>query len=172
MESGELIALFVLAAIAVIIVVAFLSRQPTRPQSYAPKPTPRPRSYSVTSPAATTIKPTSPGSGLEALFGLLVLGIAGAALYKFIQSGGLERLLNRIGELPIEVNGRMTTIAAAVNDEAEIRRLLLEAVQKRMSTLDDNGAAPTIDIDNGTAARDIADMLRDAIGQRMRERGI
>jgi hypothetical protein len=62
----------------------------------------------------------------------VALGIAGVALYKLLESSGLARLLNRIGDLPIEVNGSATMIAAAVNDEADIRTLLMEAIQKKL----------------------------------------
>lgn len=170
MQSGEVVALIVLAAIAVIVMIAFLSAQPNRPQWPPPIPTRQPRHSPVKSPLPSASGP--PGSGLEAILGLVLLGMAGVALLKFIESGGLARLLNRIGDTPIEVNGRTTTIAAAVNDEVEIRRLLLEAVEKRLSALDSNGTGPTIDATNAAAATDIANMLRDAVGQRMRARGI
>lgn len=184
MESGDMTVLFVVAAIAVIALVIFLvsnsssashqthqQRQQFRPPRNAPV-----RSPAIRKPTAPSSLASSSGSGIEALLGLLLLGAASVALYKFIQSGGLTRLLNRIGDLPIEVEGRTTTIAAAINDE-EIRRLFFEAIEKKLNGVDQGAWAatatgPIIDVDSEPVASDIADMLRRAVEKRMRERGV
>src|SRR5260370_37102640 len=90
MYSGEVLALLVLAAIAVIVLIAFLFAQSnrTRSSSVRPTPTPTPRFNLVKTPVGSTRNATSTGSGLEAFFGLLLLGVVGVALYKFIESGG------------------------------------------------------------------------------------
>lgn len=179
MESGDTVGLVVLAGIVVVLLIAFVawlfsnSRQSQTPTPWS-SPTPsRPQPVVTSTSLRQQRAASSSGSGLEALFGLLVLGMAGIALAKFIESGGLSRLLNRIGQLPIDVNGRATTIAAAVNDEAYVRTLLMEAIQKRFDTLDGAGSAgaATIDVD-GAAAFDIAQLLRDSVERRMKDRGI
>lgn len=183
MESGDMTILFVIAALAVIALVIFLVSNSSsashqthqqRQQSRPPRSTPV-RSPAVRTPATPSALASQSGSGIEALLGLLLLGAASVALYKFIQSGGLNRLLDRIGELPIEVEGRTTTIAAAINDE-DIKRLFFEAIEKKLNG--DQGAwaatatGPIIDVDSEPVASDIADMLRHAVEKRMRDRGI
>lgn len=114
---------------------------------------------------------TKQTSGFETLLGLLAIGVASAALFKFIESGGLTRLLNRIGNLPIEVNGRMTTIEAAVRDEAFVRSVLMDALEEKLAMTGQVEGSRT-NIEDHDAASDIAEMLRVGVERRMRERGL
>lgn len=162
MDQGILILLFVVAAIAIAL-IALASVRKTRP---------RPTTIRHHMPPATRkLDTVPPGSGIEALFALLLIGMAGVALYKFIELGSLTRLLRRIGDLPLQVDGRTTTIAAAVKDDAYIRRLLLEAIQAKLNSVDGNEPT-TIDLDNEPGASDVAALLRDALQRRFRGRGI
>jgi hypothetical protein len=116
---------------------------------------------------------TSSSGDFEALLSLILLAAMGAAIYQFVKSGGLKRLLELVGELPIEVDGRRTTIASAVVDHADIAQLLREAITVKLSALDRQALlAANVDKTSFTTANAVADMLRDTLAARMRQRGI
>lgn len=73
-------------------------------------------------------------------------------------------------DLPLDVDGRPTTVGAAVADNVRIQELLREAIQQKLAGLDNNmaGAGP----DPARNPADLANMLRDALSARMRARGI
>lgn len=112
-------------------------------------------------------------SDLEALVAIVFIAAVGVAAIQFIRSGGLKRLLETIGALAIEVDGRRTTIAAAARDSDLVARLLRQAVEAKLLSLDQRAlAAENVDRTSVTAANDVAQMLRDALATRMRQRGI
>lgn len=120
--------------------------------------------------ASPTTDPTS--DGLEAFLGfLLVAGLSVAAL-RFIAGGGLQRLMAGIGGLPIEVNGRRTTIAAAVADDQVLERLLREAIQAKLDGPEHQKFVAQATQAPAEAANTVAEMLRQAVGERMRQRGV
>ncbi|MEP7012071.1 MAG: hypothetical protein ABJC13_17235 [Acidobacteriota bacterium] len=118
------------------------------------------------------ISSTSPGE-LEALIAVVFIAALGVAAIQFIKSGGLKRLLEAIGAQPIEIQGRRTTIAAAANNHEFIAHLLRQAVETKLLSLDSRAlAAENIPNTSANAAKDVAQMLRDALATRMRQQGI
>jgi hypothetical protein len=110
---------------------------------------------------------------LEALITIVLIAAIGAAAIQFVKSGGLKRLLETIGALTIEVDGRRTTIAAAAGNDELIARLLRQAIETKLLSLDQKAlAAENVDRTSVVAAQDVAQMLRDALATRMRQRGI
>lgn len=120
-----------------------------------------------------TASPTTAStSDLEAFLGfLLIAGLSVAAL-RFIAGGGLQRLMTRIGGLPIEVNGRRTIISAAVADDQLLERLLREAIQAKLSGSEHQKFVAQATQAPAEAANSVAVMLRQAVGERMRQRGV
>lgn len=169
---GSVVAL-VLLAILVIVVLVAMSRS-VRPRRKRPRVAPSTVVPSrAVQPRRVPRNRISPGSGVEDLFTLLLLGMASVAMYKFVKSGGLTRLLNRIGTMPLTLNGRTTTIGAAIDSDTYIRDLFMDAVKRRVQTSDGHGGArPNIDLESEPFAADIAATLRDAVERRMRERRI
>lgn len=109
-------------------------------------------------------------SGLDDLFAVLVLGAIGVAAYRFIERGGLKKLMSDLGPQTINVHGQRTTIASAVDNYPEIQQLLRQALEKRLATLDEE-EIEDVDSTSAEAATDVAQMLREAVSKRMRERG-
>ena len=98
MESGDTAALVVVAAIAVVLLIALVAwffSNASRSQSLPPWSSPPTPSRQQSVATSTSLRKqrvaSSSGSGFEALLGLFVLGMAGIALAKFIESGGLSR---------------------------------------------------------------------------------
>jgi hypothetical protein len=145
-----------LAVIALVVLGFFFFRTVLVP--------PRPTASQMTRIRSTT----SGGSGVDDLFKMLFVAALGYAAYRFIQSGGLKKVLNILSETPLNVNGEITTIEKAAETNTDIAQLLREALEKRIATLDTNqtDSAPS------AVASDVAQMLRDAISARFRERGI
>jgi hypothetical protein len=121
-----------------------------------------------------TASPTtaSTSDGFETLLGFLLIAGLSAAALKFIAGGGLQPLMKRIAGLPIEVNGRRTTIAAAVADDQLLERLLREAIQAKLSGTDHQKFVVQATQAPTEAANSVAEMLRQAVGERMRQRGV
>lgn len=110
---------------------------------------------------------------IEAILSLVLLGVVGFAAYKFIQSGGLRRLNEEIGKLPVNLNGHRTSIAAAIREDSYLEQLLKSAIEKKMREVFEAGR-PIESLENETpkAAADVASMLQDAIEARMRREGL
>lgn len=159
--------------VVLIAVVVLIQQMLTNSAGYTEENTaPKAADRSTGQPRVTRLAtPTQPQSGFETLAQILLLGVAGVVLYKYIESGGLERLLRRIGHLTIEVNGRRTTISDAVQDEAFVRSLLLETVEEKL-TSDSGSPSQNSNLDNEAAANEIVTMLRAGVKRKMKEKGI
>jgi len=137
---------------------------------------PRPISMSKqsTHPKVTRIPPKSlDPTPIEGILGLVVMGALGFAAYKFIQSGGLRRLNEEIGKLPVNLNGHRTTIASAIREDSYVEQLLTSAIEKKMREVFEAGR-PIESLENETpkAAADVASLLQEAIEARMRREGL
>jgi preprotein translocase subunit SecG len=116
--------------------------------------------------------PKSEGS-LDSLLGLIGIGLVGYAAYKFIQSGGLKKLMEEIGRLTINVNGEYKTIHSAIREESFVENLLREAIQKKLRDVSaENQGLESLSENTPKAAADVANMLRDALEARMRRERI
>jgi hypothetical protein len=110
---------------------------------------------------------------IEGILALVALGVMGIAAYKFVQSGGLRRLNEEIGKLPVDINGQRKTVVAAIGDDAYIEQLLRNAIQKKMREVFESGKGiETLENDTARAAADVAQILQDALEARMRREGI
>jgi hypothetical protein len=126
-------------------------------------------------PARVTRIPPKPNDPppIEGILALVALGVMGIAAYKFVQSGGLRRLNEEIGKLPVDINGRRKTVAAAIRDDAYIEGLLRNAIQKKIREVFEGGKGiETLENDTPRAAADVAQILQDALEARMRREGI
>jgi len=125
-------------------------------------------------PRVTRIPPKSlDAPPIEGILSLVVLGIMGFAAYKFIQSGGLRRLNEEIGKLPVTLNGNRMSIASAIREDSYLEQLLKSAIEKKMREVFEGGR-PIESLENETpkAAADVASMLQEAIEARMRREGL
>ena len=97
----------------------------------------------------------------------------GIAAYKFVQSGGLRRLNEEIGKLPVDIKGQRVTVAAARKDDTYIKKLVRNAIQKKMQEVFEGGKdIETLENDTPRAAADVAQILQNALEVRMRREGI
>lgn len=134
-----------------------------------------PRSAPPRRPTRVTRRPPKPKDPppIEGILALVALGVMGIAAYKFVQSGGLRRLNEEIGKLPVDINGQRKTVAAAIRDDAYIEELLRNAIQKKMREVIEGGKGiETLENNTPRAAADVAQILQDALEARMRREGI
>jgi hypothetical protein len=97
----------------------------------------------------------------------------GFAAYKFIQSGGLQRLKDEVGKVPININGKSQSIATLTRNDSSIEEMLARAIERKIREVFERGE-PIEHINQNTprAAADVAQMLKDALESRMRKERI
>lgn len=105
---------------------------------------------------------------IEGLIGLLLVGGLSLAALKFIQSGGLKKLLQEIGKIPINVNGQQKDIATALEDDAFVRDMVLKILMKKVDDASHRERGiQALSENSHQAAADVAQMLREALDARM-----
>jgi hypothetical protein len=155
------IAIIIIAIMVVIIVAIFGGGENSAPSKYTRS------SNVVVRPQAQ--RPSSEPFPIEGLIGLLILGGLGLAAISFIKSGGLTKLLNEIGKIPINVNGEQKDIATALKDDTYVRDILREALLKKINEASRRERGLEMLSENTPqAATDVAQMLREALDTRMK----
>ncbi len=106
---------------------------------------------------------------LDSLIGLFTIGLLGLSAYKFIQSGGLARLLEEIGKLTINIDGEYKSISAAIKENSLVEGLVKDAVQRKLTTVYEKDHGLESITQNTTAtATEVAQMLRSAVEARLK----
>jgi len=131
------------------------------------------KSYPLVVKKTQPSRMSNDSGSLDSLMGLVVIGIMGFAAYKFIQSGGLEKLREEIGKLPVKVNGQYKDIASAIKEDSYIEMLLRDALQLKLKEVyERDHGFQSLNQNTPRAASDVARTLRDALESRMRREGI
>ena len=71
---------------------------------------------------------------LNNLIGFFTIGLLGVSAYKFVQSGGLARLLEEVGKLTINIDGEYKNISTAIKENSRLEGLLKDAIQKKLTS--------------------------------------
>lgn len=106
---------------------------------------------------------------LNNLIGFFTIGLLGVSAYKFVQSGGLARLLEEVGKLTINIDGEYKNISTAIKENSRLEGLLKDAIQKKLTTVyEKDHGLESLTQNTTTTANEVAQMLRNALEVRLK----